>query len=134
MARMTKSNSELAREANDAWNRSDWGAMEALYWPDAEAVAPRGWPEAEDSLGWEAVLRQFERLKDSWTEERFELESVEAIDALRVVQYGHWRAVGKESGVPVDLEFWIITTFRDGKVAKIVFFLDRDEAMRAAGR
>jgi ketosteroid isomerase-like protein len=134
MAQMTKSNIELAQEANDAWNRSDWETMEALYWPDAEAVAPKGWPEAEDSLGWEAVLRQFERLKDSWTEEHFELESVEAIDDQRVLQYGRWRAVGKESGIPLDLELWIIAVFRDGKVAKIVFFLERDEAMRAAGR
>ena len=134
MAQMTKSNVELARELNDAWNRSDWETTEALFWPDAEAIAPEGWPEAEDSRGWQAVLRQFERLKDSWTEERFELESIEAIDDQRVLQSGRWRGAGKESGIPLDLEIWIISIFRDGRVAKIVYFTDRDEAMRAAGR
>jgi ketosteroid isomerase-like protein len=131
---MAKSNVEVARELTGAWNRSDWEAMADLFWPDAEAIAPRGWPEAGDSRGWEAVQRQFARLKDSWTDERFELASTEAIDDQRVLQHGHWRGAGRESGIPLDLQIWFISTFRDGKIAKVVYYLDHDEAMRAAGR
>ena len=131
---MSKSNVDLARELTEAWNRSDWESMRTLFWPEAEAIAPRGWPEAEDSRGWEAVQRTFERLKDSWIDERFELESTEAIDEQRVLQHGHWRGAGRESGIPLDLQVWFISTFREGRIARVVYYLDRDEAMRDAGR
>ena len=51
-----------------------------------------------------------------------------------MLQHGHWRGTGKGSGIEVDLEVWILYAFKDGKASRMEFFIDRDKAMRAAGR
>jgi ketosteroid isomerase-like protein len=134
MAAMTKSNVELARELTEAWNRSDWESMADLFWPDAEGQAPKGWPEAEDAKGWPALRRQFERLRDAWAEDRFNLDSSEPIDDDRVLVQGRWWTRGKESGIEGEFETWILAMFRDRRIARVEFYLDRDEAMRAVAR
>ena len=132
MASVAKSNADAVREFAAAWNRDDWDEMEAAFWPDAQAIAPRGWPEAESPRGWEAVRRQFERLKDPWEEEHFELESVEELDAQRALSHGRWLGSGHD-GIPLDLEFWIVSRYRDGRIESVAFYFDRDEALRGAG-
>jgi ketosteroid isomerase-like protein len=40
---------------------------------------------------------------------------------------------GGESGVNVVLDYWIVISFRDGRVIRDQWFEDRDEALEAAG-
>ena len=61
--------------AIEAWNADDWEAMKALSDPEVVTVAPQGRPEPGTSYGWEAVRRQFERLKASWADERLQAAS-----------------------------------------------------------
>jgi ketosteroid isomerase-like protein len=131
---MSEQNVETAERLIEGWNQADWGLIESLFWPDAETQAPEGWPEAEDPKGWPAIRRQFERLKESWSEDRFELETTEAVGDDVVLQHGHWRTRGTKSGIDVDFEVWIISRFRDGKIERAEFYLDEEQAMRAAGR
>jgi ketosteroid isomerase-like protein len=130
---VSERNVEIAKQALVAFNAGDWERAESFYWPDAEAKAPEGWPEAEDSQGWPAIRRQFERLKDSWSEDHYELRSAEAVDGSRVFQYGIWRIRGHGSGIEGEIETWIVSTIRDGKISRIEFFLDEGQAKRAAG-
>jgi hypothetical protein len=90
---MASKNVEIADRLGDVWTSADWAQAEPLFWPDAEAQAPEGWPEAEDSEGWPAIQQQFERLKETW----------------------------------------LIYRFRDGKVSRMEFYLDREQAMSARG-
>jgi len=131
---MPEQNVETAERLIAAWNREDWGSIESFYWPDAEAQAPAGWPESEDAQGWPAIRRQFDRLKDSWSEDHIDLVGTEAIDDDLVLLHVHWRTRGKESGIDVDFEAWIVARFREGKIYKVEFYLDREQAMRACGR
>jgi ketosteroid isomerase-like protein len=48
---------------------------------------------------------------------------------LWVRQTGH----GAASGVPIDMQMAHVYTMRDGKAARLVEYLDRDEALEAAG-
>lgn len=50
-----------------------------------------------------------------------------------VVAFVRVEGVGRESGVPVEARIAHLYTFRDGKVACVQSFEDRDEALRAAG-
>jgi hypothetical protein len=79
------------------------------------------------------MQRTFERLKDSWTDERFEVDSTGEVSEGVVLQYGHWRGAGKGSGIPLDLETWIVFRFRGEKAERVEYYLDREQAMRAAG-
>jgi ketosteroid isomerase-like protein len=117
-----------------AWNQSDFETIESLFWPDAQAQAPEGWLEGEDSEGWPEIFRQFERLKDSWEEDEVEVESVEAVGEDGVLMTCRWKARGKESGIDVEFATWILSRYRDGKISRAEFYLDEAQALRAAGK
>jgi ketosteroid isomerase-like protein len=40
---------------------------------------------------------------------------------------------GKSSGAGVDWSFWVVNTFRNGKMLRLEWFTDRAEALEAAG-
>ena len=117
-----------------AFNEGDWEAMERLYWPDAVTQAPEGWPEAESAKGWPAIRRQFERLKDSWAEDRFESRSKEEISDDCVLIHGVWHTRGKESGIEADLDIWVVAYARDDKLSRAEFYLDEAQARSAVSR
>jgi ketosteroid isomerase-like protein len=130
---MSAEHQELVKGAIAAFSKADWESLESFYWPDAEAQAPEGWPEAENALGWPAMRRQFERLKDSWEEDQFEVRSAQSLDEERVFVDGIWHTRGKGSGIEVDLETWVLATIREGKISRIAFYIDREKARQAAG-
>ena len=51
----------------------------------------------------------------------------------RVVAFAHQHGVGKVSGAPVDMDFAMAFTMRDGQVTDVRAFLDDNEALSAAG-
>ena len=130
---MPEDNVEIAKQALAAFNAADWELLETFYWPDAEAFAPEGWPEAEDAQGWEAIRRQYERLKDSWSEDNYEVESIDAVGEDKVLSAGTWRIRGHGSGIEGEIKTWILTSLREGKIARMQFFLDEEQAKQAAG-
>jgi ketosteroid isomerase-like protein len=122
----------LSRRFYEAWNANDWEAMEACFLPDAEVLAPEGWPEAETSTGWPALRRQFERLKETWRDEWIEWIDYAEIGDDTSIQHGRWRGHGDASGLELDLEYWFVANFKDGLIGRGAFFFDGAEAQRAA--
>jgi ketosteroid isomerase-like protein len=103
-----------------------------LYDEAAEIVAPEEWPEAGTFSGRGAVREQFERLKDSWEEERIEQD--ELIDlGERVLALNRWVVRGKGSGIYMETPGGNLITVRDRRIARIEFFTDQAQARRAAG-
>jgi ketosteroid isomerase-like protein len=47
----------------------------------------------------------------------------------------HWRhdVRGRASGADVEINYWIVVTFREGRIARDQWFADRAEALEAAG-
>jgi ketosteroid isomerase-like protein len=43
------------------------------------------------------------------------------------------RGRGKRSKVPIEQPFWMVTTLRDGLAVRVQNYVDRDEALEAAG-
>jgi ketosteroid isomerase-like protein len=125
---MSEDNFALVRQALDAWNRDDWRLLESVNHPDAVIAAPEGWPEGGEFKGWEAIRRQFERLKEAWSEERYDTESVEAVGDDKVLVRGHWRGHGGASGLDADFEMWVVYAVREGKITRTDFCLSRDAA------
>ena len=66
---------------------------------------------------------------DDWT---VRLKDVRG-EGDRVVAFAHQRGVGKVSGAPVDMDFAMAFTLRDGQVTDVRAFLDDNEALAAAG-
>ena len=82
--------------------------------------------------GHAGVRSYLESLAEEWEEFRHEpadfLEAGEAVVALL-----HTRALGRGSGVKVDLPVAHLLTFQGGKCIKSVTYLDRAEALETAG-
>lgn len=123
-------NLELSRRAIDAWNANDWETLEALNDAAIVMCAPDGWPEPGESHGWPAVRAQIERLKDSWADEHYEAEVIEA-RGERVLVGGRWRGHGGASGLTLDLATWFVNTCRGGRVVRTDYFLDEEQARRS---
>jgi ketosteroid isomerase-like protein len=82
--------------------------------------------------GREAVLEYWQEVAEAWESQTFELERlIEAGDV--VVAFWHETARGRHSDLEVETDTASILKLRDGKIIELRGYLDRDEALRAAG-
>jgi ketosteroid isomerase-like protein len=130
---MSQENVELVRVWFEAWNRNDWDAMGAAVHPDVIGIGPEEWPEGQvPTSGPEELRQQFERLKESWEEERAEIDEIRNVDGGALVLF-RWIAKGRGSGVDVEMPMATVIQFREGKAFHVQFFIDRSKALEAAG-
>jgi ketosteroid isomerase-like protein len=98
---------------------------------DFEWLVP-GFPGNEATRGPEATLDFFRDWIDQWEDLRvdWELEQASPDTVFAVVDM---RGRGRASGVPVELHFAQIWSFREDVPVRMVLYADSDEARRAAG-
>ena len=130
---MSQENVEVVRRGLDAFNRRDRTAWLAVCDPEVEDVPPREWPESDTTRGSEAVWDLYVENTAGWREgDAF--ENVEMIDAGdKVVAHVRGEMRGKASGASVTWSYWQAVTFRNGKVLRLEWFADRNEALEAVG-
>jgi ketosteroid isomerase-like protein len=128
---MSRENVELVRLIHDGWSRGDFGVGTDLMAPEfewhqyAEAVEPGSHRGA--AIGG-AISKIFE------VYDNFRVEPEEYIDAGdKVVVTARAQGTGRGSGVELDQRFAFVWTVRHGKLADLVMFADRHEALEAAG-
>jgi ketosteroid isomerase-like protein len=126
------------RQGSEALNRRDYEAIRELMDPDFEfvsAISAALLGERARTNAYRGIegLRQFmQEIEESFADFRFETEGVrEAGD--RLVEFVRLSARGRGSGVPVELEVTRVFEFRGEVVRRVSVYLDRDEALRAAG-
>jgi ketosteroid isomerase-like protein len=133
---MSQENVEIVRQMVDAVNRSDPDAFVGLCAPDVE------WEE--NTTVYPGLRRRYrgltelrEWLYDAFVEvwEDFRVEIEELVDAPddRVLAGGRLVGRGKASGVETQLRGWWVLWFARGKAVRRQVFLDRPEALEAAG-
>jgi ketosteroid isomerase-like protein len=128
---MSQDNVEIVEAIGDAWNAGDTEALRELYDPDVIVRAPPGWPEPGPFVGREAVMRQWERNRESWDEDTFEAVG-DLIDAGdRVVVRLMWTGLGR--GLRTQLEFTAVYTVRNGKISYQESFWEHADALEAVG-
>jgi SAM-dependent methyltransferase len=131
---MPQENTDVVRQAWDHWIRGDLPALFAGY--DSEVVWDtshfRDWPESAYH-GVEGVQRFLTEWLDVWDQYEIDVEQIVAAPDGRVVSLITQRGVGRDSGLPMQLEMAQVTTVRDGKVTRIDNYDDRGEALEAVG-
>ena len=78
----------------------------------------------------------FVEFMDAWTSDfdDWTIELTEVRDGGdRVLAFARQRAVGRGSGVSVEMDFGMLVTLRDGVITDTRAYLDRSEALAAAG-
>jgi ketosteroid isomerase-like protein len=131
---MSAENIELVRAATEAMQRGDAEGALAAIDPEIEWHATVGGvDEGRVARGHDEVVQGFLDYFEVW--ERIELRAEDFIDAggEEVVVFFHEVAKGRKSGIVVETDTGTINTVRNGKIVRVRSYMDRDEALRAAG-
>jgi uncharacterized protein len=126
-------NVEVVRGMLKAWSSGDLDAARASLHPEIK------WHDPPQQVGGGHVYRGLAGVGESmrnwvgtWDEWRYEPR--ELLDAGEtVLAVGSQFGRGKGSKVEVSSDLFHLWTVREGKVVEMRMFLDRDEALKAAG-
>ena len=127
---MSQDNVDKARAFIEAYNRRDFDAAVESFDPDIDWVLPAH-QSSDSGRGPDEVRRFWEGLDETFEELR--LDPQEFVDdgdqvATRLRYYGR----GKGSGIVVEGELYHqVVTFRDGRMVRIEYFTDWDQALEA---
>ena len=128
---MAPDGSEIFQALIAAWNRRDMSAVGELLAEDIEWVEVSGRPE-RSRAGRDSITASLGSLFDVWEDYRLELEGVWPADD-RVVAVVREVARGRVSGAEVEGQWGYVTSFRDGKIARVEAYRDPKRALKAAG-
>ena len=128
---MSQENVEIVRAGLAAWNAGDMDALRESYDPGITWRPPEGWPEPGPYVGREAVMRQFDQLRETWDSDTLDLigDFIDVADRVAVRLIWHGAGYGPES----NIEATGVYTVRKGKVFAIEHFWDHAEALEAVG-
>lgn len=131
---MSSENVELVRRFIELGRRGDWTrldllAEEVVYRPIREIT------ETGDYAGREGYRRYMEGfLESGWAKDlTFEATSFRDYGEAVIVRI-ELTGSGRASGLDFAARVFQVVTLRDGEIVRIEDFLDRDEALEAAGR
>jgi len=112
--------------------RGDYGSTEWAH-PEVEFVIADG-PSPGTWTGVPAATRAWREFLSAWDEFRIEIDEYRELDDERVLALDRRVARGKTSGLEVGQTqaagLWHV---REGKVTRLVFYLDRDRALTDLG-
>src|SRR5262245_6260948 len=134
---MSEDNVEIVLKVIDAVNRRDRDAFAACLHPDVEWREETGDPLPglrKIYRGRAEVESWFEEaVVELWESFNIEVEEITEASDRRVFIGIRGSARGKVSGVETEMRTWQVFTFVDGKAARREIFLNRAEALEAAG-
>jgi ketosteroid isomerase-like protein len=126
------SNADVIRELTRLWNEGDNDAVLGLYTEDAVHQNGPNWPEQVTYQGHDAIRASMEDWQEMWATASVVVDSLEELGDDKVVAVGAWHIRGRASGIDGELPLFILFTIRDGRVARLEWFEDRDTAVAAA--
>ncbi len=126
---MSRENVEIVRRGFEAYARGDLAAI--LGDMDPEMVTYREEPDGATFHGSEGFLRAVAEWVEDFAE--FVATPEEIIDANdhQVLVRVHQKAVGAQSGAPIEADFWFLHTMRDAKITRLDMFTSRARALEA---
>jgi ketosteroid isomerase-like protein len=128
---MSQENVEIVRTAYEAWNAGDMDALRELNDPEVVMRTPPGWPEPGPFVGREAVMREWELIRETFVADAL-VPIDDFIDAAdRVVVRQIWRGEGQ--GPESNMEMTNVVTVRRGRIFYQEFFWDYAEALATLG-
>ena len=127
-------NLDLVRSMFAAWERGDVSSSEWAD-PEIEYVVDGGL----DPGTWTGLTDMAQRVRyalEAWKDLRLEADEYREVDDERVLVFNHRRGRGTTSGLEVGRLTGVeahVFHIRDGKVRKIVVYVDRDRALADLG-
>ena len=126
-------NVEIVLAAYARFNSGDRTADDLEIWGEEGEFhsAPED-PESSVHRGINAIRRHYDSWVDTYPD--LTLEPVEATGrGDTVFLWLHCSGRGRESGIPLSMRLAHVITVRDGRMTRLVVYLSKAEALRAAG-
>jgi ketosteroid isomerase-like protein len=130
---MSQPTPEMIRAGFDAFNRRDIETWLATFAEDCEAHDLKEYPDTDVRYGHAGQRAWLASMQEAWGDDfKFEPTSILEGDGVVVVEY---RATGFGLGshVPAEVIAYMVLRFRDNKIVWSQGFLDRADALEAAG-
>ena len=130
---MSEENVETFRRSLEAFDRRDKALWLEARSENFKVVTTNQWPEG-DVRGREAAWDFYVSIADTFERRPFS-DDIEFMDAGpdKVLVHQRNDVRGGESGVNVEIDYWVVISFRDGKMIREQWFESRAEALEAAG-
>ncbi len=129
---MSQENVDFVLEGYARYNAGE-RRPELWFWhPDAEYHVSREDPDSTVRRGIDAGRQQFDSGHEGYPDLRVDILDARA-NGDQVFLWVRFVGHGATSGIPIDMELAQLYTMRDGKAAKMVEYMDRGEALEAAG-
>jgi ketosteroid isomerase-like protein len=130
---VSRENVNLVLAVLDAYNAGDLDAVVDFWAPDIEAFPDDSFPESSPLHGRNQYRRWLEEINDAWTGARQQTVEAYAVGPHRVLHRGEWGGEGATSGIEALSSVTSIFTIRDGQIARVEYYFDHDQALKAAG-
>jgi ketosteroid isomerase-like protein len=128
---MSQEHVDAVRRSLDAFNRGDRTTWLALRHQDFEITPISDWPDARMIRGREAGWDFYREVADTLSA-RVAADLVDA-GGDKVLAHQRHEGRGRASGADVEVDYWIVITFRDETILQDEWFADRADALKAAG-
>ena len=129
---VAQQNLEIVRSVYDRWRTGDFLSGADIFDSALVYVIRPEFPDAGTYAGLEQVASFIQSWLEPWERVTIEAEEFrEAGDSVLVAV--HQVGVGRGSGVPGDMRFFQIWTFRAGRVIRLDAIRDRRDALEAVG-
>jgi ketosteroid isomerase-like protein len=112
------------------WQRGEFWNSEPYA---DDVVFVRSGPDGGEYHGLSGLAAAWRDFLSAWDDFRIEADRVVPGAAGMYVLLLRLQARGKGSGVSIDAEVANVVRIRDGKIARLEMFWDREAALRAAG-
>jgi uncharacterized protein len=129
---MSQENVEVVRRAVAAVNDRDIDGYLACCTDDVQLTNPLS-EVAGAYDGPDGIRRFFADVADAGPDFKTTIERVEPVGPNRILTLMYVVATGRASGIPTEARTGNVYDFRDGKIERVRIFIDRAEALEAAG-
>jgi ketosteroid isomerase-like protein len=129
---MSREHTETVRQVFEAWAAGEFGWGPAEVDEHLTFVVSPSFPAAGVFVGPDQISEYWRDFLEQWERTSFEatrLRSAGDTIVVDVTQYGR----GKQSGLAVDLQFFMLFTFRGRKLVRVESTMDERDALASAG-
>ncbi len=129
---MAEENVEIVRGIFQGWTSGDFGTAATVFDPHVVFVVRPPFPDEGVFLGLDGMGDYMRRFLEQWERFTVEADSLRAVGDT-VLAHAVQHAAGKASGVAGEVRYFMLFTFRGGRIVRMESMLHEAEALEAVG-